>query len=522
MTGKARRMGAALPGYISKDNGANPNMIQFGDKLQGLPPLTGRRDPYRVYKTKAGGNAPDRFRIFCINQLGGIGMRNKNSQFAPNADGLGWCPNRKNRRYNKSHGKRDIGDGDDDDDSPTNRCDPSSYAGNSALTQYITGMYLDTIWSLITDSSAIIPSNQTINPPPGVRCDGWLCGAPDVDCGTDSCCNAQRMSWFQLNTDKPRDFYIGFDQTNYISSTLTVSQQNAFRDTMTFLGNKDDTHIWWVFGGSDGGQPGPTSQVIAPPPSDGGDNDVVTIIQANNLALNIIGLSAIYGVNFDIEPGTELTQNITNDPNYLINIIEKLGKMYPHPVTDIQITILPDLQREYQNADDLLQNIITTISHQQKNGVNFRLQFMPYANDSIMSNCGSWLGCNKTPDTCACYVANLLMRGSQSCPPSCTGSPLTPPASQSDIKTWADLALYFKLPFFGAISLNLKTAHTGLQGGDTDQQQIIKKEEELLHKIYDILKSVYDGLIIGKSPDKSDYTYDVWYEQSGHMNKPDL
>ena len=49
-------------------------------------------------KTKAGGNAFDRFRIFCINQLGGIGMGNKNSQFAPNADGLGWCPNRKNSR----------------------------------------------------------------------------------------------------------------------------------------------------------------------------------------------------------------------------------------------------------------------------------------------------------------------------------------------------------------------------------------------------------------------------------------
>ena len=25
-------------------------------------------------------------------------MANKNSQFAPNADGLGWCPNRKNSR----------------------------------------------------------------------------------------------------------------------------------------------------------------------------------------------------------------------------------------------------------------------------------------------------------------------------------------------------------------------------------------------------------------------------------------
>ena len=90
-------MGAGLAGSTTKLYGnANVNQIQYGDKLQGLPPVTGRRDPYRIYKTKAGGNAPDRFRVFCVNQLGGIGMANKNSQFAPNADGLGWCPNRKN------------------------------------------------------------------------------------------------------------------------------------------------------------------------------------------------------------------------------------------------------------------------------------------------------------------------------------------------------------------------------------------------------------------------------------------
>ena len=97
--GYPRTMGAGLAGSTTKTYGnVNVNQIQYGDKLQGLPPLTGRRDPYRIYKTKAGGNAPDRFRIFCVNQLGGIGMGNKNSQFAPNADGLGWCPNRKNSR----------------------------------------------------------------------------------------------------------------------------------------------------------------------------------------------------------------------------------------------------------------------------------------------------------------------------------------------------------------------------------------------------------------------------------------
>ena len=95
--GYPRTMGAGLAGSTNKIYGnANVNQVQYGDKLQGLPPVTGRRDPYRVYKSKAGGNAPDRFRVFCINQLGGIGMGNKNSQFAPNADGLGWCPNRKN------------------------------------------------------------------------------------------------------------------------------------------------------------------------------------------------------------------------------------------------------------------------------------------------------------------------------------------------------------------------------------------------------------------------------------------
>ena len=97
--GYPRTMGAGLAGSSTKIYGnANVNQIQYGNKLQGLPPVTGRRDPYRIYKTKAGGNAPDRFRVFCVNQLGGIGMANKNSQFAPNADGLGWCPNRKNSR----------------------------------------------------------------------------------------------------------------------------------------------------------------------------------------------------------------------------------------------------------------------------------------------------------------------------------------------------------------------------------------------------------------------------------------
>ena len=89
--GYLRTMGAGLAGSTVRYKGVNVNQIQFGDKLQGLPPVTGNRRPYGVYKTKAGGNAPGRFRIFCVNQLGGVGNR-KNTQFAPNADGVGNCP----------------------------------------------------------------------------------------------------------------------------------------------------------------------------------------------------------------------------------------------------------------------------------------------------------------------------------------------------------------------------------------------------------------------------------------------
>ena len=91
-----RRMSAGLACNTVNVRGVNVNQIQYGDKLQGLPPVTGRRTPYKSIRAKEGGNLPDRHRIFCINQLGSIGMGNKNSQFASNADGVGPCPNRKN------------------------------------------------------------------------------------------------------------------------------------------------------------------------------------------------------------------------------------------------------------------------------------------------------------------------------------------------------------------------------------------------------------------------------------------
>ena len=96
--GYPRIMGAGCAGATSKMFNVNVNQIQFGDKLQGLPPVTGRRRPHKSIRAKEGGNLPDRERIYCINQLGSIGMGNKNSQFAANADGIGPCPNRKNRR----------------------------------------------------------------------------------------------------------------------------------------------------------------------------------------------------------------------------------------------------------------------------------------------------------------------------------------------------------------------------------------------------------------------------------------
>jgi len=90
--GYLRTMGAGLAG--STERGVNVNQVQFGDKLQGLPSVTNRRvGVNRHVRIKGGGHAPDRYRIFCINQLGGIMV--KNSQFASNADGVKDCHSKK-------------------------------------------------------------------------------------------------------------------------------------------------------------------------------------------------------------------------------------------------------------------------------------------------------------------------------------------------------------------------------------------------------------------------------------------
>lgn len=94
--GYLRTMGPGCAGSTVRYKGVNVNQIQFGDKLQGLPPVTGSRRPHKIYKRKAGGNAPGRYRVFCINQLGGSMV--KNSQFAANADGIAECHNKRNSR----------------------------------------------------------------------------------------------------------------------------------------------------------------------------------------------------------------------------------------------------------------------------------------------------------------------------------------------------------------------------------------------------------------------------------------
>ena len=69
-------MGAGLAGSTSY--GANVNMIQFGDKLQGLAPqathffIAGNgRGGWNNYRKRT--DAPRRNFVFCMNQLGGVG-----------------------------------------------------------------------------------------------------------------------------------------------------------------------------------------------------------------------------------------------------------------------------------------------------------------------------------------------------------------------------------------------------------------------------------------------------------------
>ena len=83
-------MGAGLAGSTRKGDGANVNQVQFGNKLQGLPPTTGQdSNSLRAINNRAFGN--QRNVVFCVNQLGGVGGIRGSNMFAPTADGVNNC-----------------------------------------------------------------------------------------------------------------------------------------------------------------------------------------------------------------------------------------------------------------------------------------------------------------------------------------------------------------------------------------------------------------------------------------------
>ena len=76
MSSRSRSMGAGLAS--STEYGVNVNMVQFGDKLQGLPPqathffIAGNSlGGWNQYRTRANGKR--RNFVFCMNRLGGVG-----------------------------------------------------------------------------------------------------------------------------------------------------------------------------------------------------------------------------------------------------------------------------------------------------------------------------------------------------------------------------------------------------------------------------------------------------------------
>ena len=87
---RSRIMGAGLAGSTRKGDGANVNQVQFGNKLQGLPPTTGQdSNSLRAINQRAFGN--QRNVVFCVNQLGGVGGIRGSNMFASTADGVGNC-----------------------------------------------------------------------------------------------------------------------------------------------------------------------------------------------------------------------------------------------------------------------------------------------------------------------------------------------------------------------------------------------------------------------------------------------
>jgi C1A family cysteine protease len=96
MTGKTRMLGAGRAG--STAYGSNVNLIQFGDRLQGLAPqathffISGNgKAGWNQYQTRT--YAPKRNFIFCMNQLGGIGAGKSQFQIGGlnHPDGAKYC-----------------------------------------------------------------------------------------------------------------------------------------------------------------------------------------------------------------------------------------------------------------------------------------------------------------------------------------------------------------------------------------------------------------------------------------------
>jgi hypothetical protein len=87
---KCTIMGAGLGCSLRNSDGANVNQVQFGNKLQGLAPRTGKdTSALRAIRNRAYGNK--RNVVFCVNQLGGVGQKSK--MFASSADGVNNCNN---------------------------------------------------------------------------------------------------------------------------------------------------------------------------------------------------------------------------------------------------------------------------------------------------------------------------------------------------------------------------------------------------------------------------------------------
>ena len=103
---KSRIMGAGLAGSTQKVYNVNVNQIQFGDRLQGLPPTTGKSsNNLREINQRSFGNKRDF--VFCVNQLGGVGGIGGSRMFLPNADGVSNCEPGPYQKTNTSNNQND-------------------------------------------------------------------------------------------------------------------------------------------------------------------------------------------------------------------------------------------------------------------------------------------------------------------------------------------------------------------------------------------------------------------------------